>query len=121
VIVTPLIDTVGSVEALKAPIVSTGPPPSMIVPLAPAPLIVTLTSIVTPPAYVPGKIMIVSPSLAALTAAWIVEKQPGLLPTQMELVFAADAAALAPPTAIASPTTTATRPTKGIAVGFETS
>src|SRR5512132_651949 len=79
----------------------------MTVSFAPAPLIVTLTSIVTPPANVPGAIMIVSPSLAALTAAWIVVKQPGLLPTQMDLA-PADVAALAPPTAMASATPTAT-------------
>ena len=49
VIVTPSIETVGSDEAPNSPIVSTGPPPLMIVRLAPAPTSLTLTSIVTPP------------------------------------------------------------------------
>src|SRR5262245_46635000 len=83
----------------------------MTVSFAPAPLIVTLTSIVTPPAYVPGAIMIVSPSPAASTAAWGADKHPGLPPTQRDLP-PADGAALAPPTAMASATPTATSATQ---------
>jgi hypothetical protein len=49
VIVTPSIETVGSTTAPNSPIVTTGPPPLMIVRLAPAPTSLTLTSIVTPP------------------------------------------------------------------------
>ena len=82
VTVTPVIETVGSVVDCSWPMRSTGPPPVMVVAPAPDPRMSTLTSIVTPPANVPGAIVIVSPSLAAFTAAWIVEKQPGLLPTQ---------------------------------------
>ena len=41
----------------------------MIVLFDPAPIRLTLTSIVTPPAKVPGATVIVSPSWAALTAA----------------------------------------------------
>lgn len=68
VIVTPLIETAGSLDAPKAPIVSTEPPP-MIVAADPAPSRNTLLVIVTPPAKVPGPMVIVSPSCAALTAA----------------------------------------------------
>src|SRR5262249_62149743 len=50
VIVTPLIETVGSLEAPKVPIVITGPPPLMTVLPAPAPASLTLTLIVKPPA-----------------------------------------------------------------------
>src|SRR5580692_7549400 len=57
VMVTPRIETVGSLEARTSPIVSTlvvnpsasTPPPLMIVALGPAPTICTLTSTVTPP------------------------------------------------------------------------
>src|SRR5262245_48009941 len=82
VIVTPSIETVGSSEAPNSPIVSTGPPPLMIVWPAPAPTSLTLTSIVTPPANVPGSTAMVSPPCAASTAAWIVARAPGPLPTQ---------------------------------------
>src|SRR6516165_85151 len=81
VMVTPEIETVGSVDAPKTPIVSTEPPPRSTVEPAPAPVIFTLTSIVTPPAYVPGAMVIVSPLRAAPTAACKVAKQPGWLPT----------------------------------------
>src|SRR5215831_7291920 len=68
VIVMPSMDTVGSLNAPNVPIVSTGPPPRMVVNPAPAPTTSTLASIVTPPAYVPGPIRIVSPLCAAATA-----------------------------------------------------
>src|SRR5437868_122851 len=68
VIVTPSIETAGSLEAPKAPIVSTGPPPLMMVEPAPAPTMSRLTSIVTPPAYVPGPLRIVSPLCAPASA-----------------------------------------------------
>ena len=60
VIVTPEIETVGSVNAPKAPIVSTDPPPRITVELAPAPTSLTLTSIVTPPAVAGGRSQSVS-------------------------------------------------------------
>jgi hypothetical protein len=72
VMVTPSIETVGSSEAPNSPTVSTGPPPLMIVRPAPAPTSLMLTSIVAPPANVPGATAIVSPSCAASAAAWIV-------------------------------------------------
>ena len=50
VAVMPSIVTVGSVAAKGTPIVSTGPPPRMMVAPGPAPTSVTLASIVTPPA-----------------------------------------------------------------------
>src|SRR6266849_617319 len=50
VIVTPLIETVGSLAAKIWPIVMTGPPPLMIVLPAPAPIRLALTSTVKPPA-----------------------------------------------------------------------
>src|SRR6266516_4357680 len=68
VTVTPSIVTVGSLAASATPIVSTGPPPLMAVAPGPAPASLTLTSIVTPPAYVPGPIVIVSPLWAAARA-----------------------------------------------------
>jgi hypothetical protein len=49
VIVTPLIETVGSLDAPKLPTVITEPPPLMIVAPAPAPTNLTLLSIVKPP------------------------------------------------------------------------
>jgi hypothetical protein len=49
-IVMPWIDTVGSLDAPKVPIVSTGPPPRIVVEADPAPTSFTLVSIVTPPA-----------------------------------------------------------------------
>ena len=66
----------------------------MIVEPAPAPTIATLTSTVTPPAYVPGAITIVSPSWAASSAACTVEKQPGSFATQ-RLAASAEGAAMA--------------------------
>jgi hypothetical protein len=63
----------------------------------------TLLSIVTPPANVPGAILIVSPSLAASSAAWSVAKQPGPLPTQTFPAADAEVAA-ATPTTIAART-----------------
>src|SRR6184192_4296911 len=81
VIVTPLMLTVGSVGARKAPMVTTGPPPRIVVEFGPAPVIWRLRSITIPPANVPDPMRIVVRSPAALIAAWIVEKQPGLLPT----------------------------------------
>jgi hypothetical protein len=60
--------TVGSLAAPKVPIVTTGPPPLMIVLPAPEPRIVTLTSTVIPPAYVPGATVMTSPLAAAATA-----------------------------------------------------
>ena len=68
VTVTPSIVTVGSLTAPATPIVSTGPPPLMMVASGPAPTSLTLTSIVTPPAYVPGPIVTVSPLWAAARA-----------------------------------------------------
>ena len=50
VTVTPSIVTVGSLAAPATPIVSTGPPPLMMVAAGPAPTSLTLTSMVTPPA-----------------------------------------------------------------------
>src|SRR5262245_56653901 len=50
VIVTPSIETVGSLAAKISPIVITGPPPLMVVRPGPAPASLTLTSIVKPPA-----------------------------------------------------------------------
>jgi hypothetical protein len=50
VIVTPSIETVGSLAAKILPTVITGPPPLMIVRPGPAPAILTLRSIVNPPA-----------------------------------------------------------------------
>ena len=52
-ILTPLIETVGSLVALNVPIVITGPPPLMVVEVAPAPARFKLLSIVRPPLYVP--------------------------------------------------------------------
>src|SRR5437868_3106541 len=70
VIVTPLSETVNlsASTAPATPIVSTGPPPRIVVRPAPEPTTVTLLSSVTPPAYVPGAIRIVSPSTAASKA-----------------------------------------------------
>ena len=48
--VTPSIVTVGSLAASATPMVSTGPPPRMMVAAGPAPTSLTLTSMVTPPA-----------------------------------------------------------------------
>src|SRR5439155_9245969 len=101
VIVTPLIAIVGSVGANSFPSVSTGAPPLMVVAPAPAPRTSTLTSIVTPPANVPGPIVTVSPSWAALTAAWIVEKQPAP-PTHSVAARAEDAVAPEPTSAAAA-------------------
>src|SRR6266540_164348 len=78
VTVTRLIETVGLVGANSVPIVITGPPPLMTVACASAPMSSTLLSMVIPPANVPGPIVIVSPSSAASTAAWTVEKHPGV-------------------------------------------
>ena len=50
VTVTPSMTTVGSVAAPNVPMVMTGPPPLMIVRPAPAPMSLTLTSTVIPPA-----------------------------------------------------------------------
>jgi hypothetical protein len=72
-IVTPSMDTVGSVGALYLPMVRTLSPPLMMVERASVPTIPTLTSTVTPPLKVPRPIWIVSPSWAASTAAWSVE------------------------------------------------
>jgi hypothetical protein len=71
VIVTPLIQTVGSLAAPKVPIVITGPPPLMIVEPAPAPTSCRRLSIVKPPSYVPAPTWIVSPGLAAAIAGAI--------------------------------------------------
>jgi hypothetical protein len=71
VIVTPLIDTVGSVGAPSVPIVSTGPPPLITVAAAAAPRRVSDFGIAIPPAKVPGPTVTVAPSGAASTAAWI--------------------------------------------------
>ena len=67
--VTLEIETVGSPAVPNVPIVSTGPPPRMTVAAAPAPTRLMLLPIETPPAKVPGPTWIVSPSLAASTAA----------------------------------------------------
>ena len=77
VIVTRLIETVGAVAPEKSPIVTTGPPPLMIVAAAETPTRLRLFAIMIPPANVPEPIWIVSPSWAAFTAAWTVEKHPG--------------------------------------------
>jgi hypothetical protein len=74
-------DSVTVGVAVVDPIVITGPPPEILVAAAPTPIRLTLRSIVTPPANLPDPILIVSPSLAAFTAAWIVAKQCGP-PTQ---------------------------------------
>ena len=71
VIVTPSIDAVGSLEAPNVPIVSTGPPPLIVVRPDPAPRSLTFLSIVKPPAYVPVPIEIVSPFFAAASAGAI--------------------------------------------------
>ena len=81
VTVTPLISTVGSTAAPNSPIVMTEPPPLMTVEFAPLPRRRTLLVIVMPPAKVPWPRRIVSPSRAASSAAWIVEKQPEPPPT----------------------------------------
>ena len=83
VIVTSLIETVGSVAANSTPIVSTGPPPLIVVRADPAPTICTLFVTATPPANVPASSRIVSPSEAAASAACNVATQPGRLPTQI--------------------------------------
>src|SRR5207248_2294161 len=70
VIVTPLIVTVGSLGASASPIVTTGPPPLMIVVSTPAPINFRFLSIVIPPANVPEPMWMTSPSCAASTAAW---------------------------------------------------
>ena len=88
VIVTPSIETVGSVSAKSVPIVRAGPPPLIVVAPAPAPRRARLFVIVTPPANVPRARTIVSPSDEASTAAWIVEKHFGP-PTQRVAPFAA--------------------------------
>src|SRR5438445_13112491 len=54
VMVTPLIETVGSPAALKVPIVITGPLPVIVVAPAPAPLRLRFLSIVKPPLQVPA-------------------------------------------------------------------
>src|SRR5207248_2525123 len=82
VLVTALVETVGSASASSWPIVTTGPPPLITVLPAPAPSSCTLVVIVIQPANVPGSILIVSPSCEAASAAWIIPKQPGLAPTQ---------------------------------------
>src|SRR5439155_26772412 len=71
VIVTPSIVTVGSFAAPKVPIVSTGPPPLIVVRPDPAPTSLTLLSIVNPPSYVPALIEIVSPFFAAASAGGV--------------------------------------------------
>ena len=91
-IVTPLIATVGGSGANGAPMVSTGPPPWMLVRCAPAPRSSTLTSIFTPPRYTPGAIRIVSPSWAASTACWSLSKHPGRWSTQKVAARAGPAA-----------------------------
>jgi hypothetical protein len=60
VIVTPPIDTVGAARPERSPIITTGPPPRMIVDDAPAPNNWTLFAISMPPANVPAPIRIVS-------------------------------------------------------------
>jgi hypothetical protein len=90
VIVTRLIATCRSLAPSNAPMVMTGPPPLMIVAPEDMPTRSTLFKIVIPPANVPGPILIVSPSCAASTAAWIVEKQPSD-PTQRSAAGAASA------------------------------
>ena len=70
--VTVRSDSVTVGVAAADPIVSTGPPPEILVAEGPAPIRSTLRSIVTPPANLPGPILIVSPASAAFTAAWIV-------------------------------------------------
>src|SRR5205809_625192 len=78
---------------------------SLIVTVAPAPLSVTLTSMLIPPAKVPGPIVIVSPSCAASTAAWIVAKHDaGLVPTHTDPAIARPALAPAPAAAMAAMT-----------------
>src|SRR5947209_4003079 len=62
VMVTPSTETVGSLDAPRVPMVSTEPPPLMIVTLGPAPTRLTLLSIVMPPAKVPCPIWITSAS-----------------------------------------------------------
>ena len=86
------IVTSGSCGAKAFPIVSTGPPPSMMVLLAPEPITSTLLLMVIPPAKVPGPIRITSPAWAALTAPWMVAKH-GDLPTQISLAAEAPLAA----------------------------
>jgi hypothetical protein len=88
VIFTLEIVTFGSRGANASPIVSTGPPPLMIVFLAPEPITLTLLSMVRPPAKVPGSTRITPPLWAASTASWTVSKHGGS-PTQRS--FAVDA------------------------------
>ena len=70
VIVRPAIVTVGA--AVGEPIVTTGPPPRIVVSPTPAPTSETLFTMMIPPGYVPGPTRTVSPSWAAFTACWIV-------------------------------------------------
>src|SRR5262245_33647316 len=88
VIVMRLIETVGW-GPMNAPIVMSGPPPWMVVAPAALPTRSMLFRIVIPPANVPGPTAIVSPSWAALTAAWIVAKQPGLFASTQRIASAA--------------------------------
>jgi hypothetical protein len=90
VTVTPSIVTAA---APAMPIVSTGPPPEITVASSRAPTSLMLVSTTTPPANVPAPIVTMSPSCAASRAAWMVEKQPGLLPTQRGLAAVGAAAA----------------------------
>jgi hypothetical protein len=69
VIVTPAIETAGERCAVRLPTVTTGPPPLTIVAAAPAPISLTLFSILTPPSNVPASTVIVSPSCAASSPA----------------------------------------------------
>ena len=93
VTVTPSIDTDSLSGAVARKIVSTGPPPVIVVAPEPAPLIATLLSMVTPPAKVPAATVIVSPSCAAVTAACKVEEHPADGPTHRVFAAAGDALA----------------------------
>jgi hypothetical protein len=87
------IATFGSVAAPRTPIVSTGPPPRIVVAPARAPTRVSDLSIVIPPGKLPRPRWMTSPSWAASTAAWIVAKQSAPRPTQSESARAAAAVA----------------------------
>jgi hypothetical protein len=100
VIVTRLIETVGLTT--PSPIVTTGPPPSIVVAPAPEPTSCKLFKIVIPPANVPDPIAIVSPFCAASRAAWIVGKHPAFAATHNVAAERADVVAVPHTIAVAA-------------------
>src|SRR5215210_727893 len=117
VIVTPAIETVGSVMAPRTPIVSTGCPPLRIVFADPAPMIFTLTRTVAPPGNVPAASRIVSPRFALLRAARSPWKQLRLLETQRVLWGRAECVSTAAAPAGTSATATVAVSAKGVFMG----